>query len=449
MNLAKLSRENLICYCHYQSDWFRRNHHHVKIASLLQKVESGEIKKLIITAPPRHGKTTLVSQHFPPWYLGRNPDKKIIFTTYGQSLASDVGLLVRDQVMQESYQQIFNELRLSKDTKAKAKFNLFLDGHRTRGSYQAVGRMGSITGKGADLLVIDDLIKDYAEAMSPQIRKKCKDFWIHTLSTRREPGASTIVMATRWHEDDLPGYLLREEEGWQLFNLPAINEQGLALWPERFDLDYLLEQKKNMKRGFESQYQGRPSPEEGNLILKEYLGTYEELPRLGKWFQTWDLSFKENGGSYVVGAVWCLNEDLHLVDLFRGKWGFNQSAEKIMWAKKIWPQAHLTYVEDKANGPAINDYLKVKHGSIKMWTPVGGKEERVHAVEPYLILGKLKLPFYAAWLEAYKAELLAFPKADDNDQVDVTSMALNIAFSMKKSNYIMKGKRRKITNLQR
>lgn len=438
----KLAYNNLLSFCCYQSDWFMPAKHHALISKALMKVESGEIKKLIITAPPRHGKTTVVSQHFPAWFMGRNPSKKVIITTYAQDLANDLGQMVKDQVTQESYQEIFPDMELSKDSKAKSKFNISMDGKRTRGNFNAVGRGGAITGKGGHLIIVDDLIKDYAEAKSPTIRKKCIDFWKNTLSTRREKNAAIVVMATRWHEEDLIGHLLSEEKGWHILNLPALDEDDNALWPEMYDSDYLIEQRETMGIEFYAQYQGSPKNQQGNLFkLSSMQHTYDTSIRYepqykDKMIIVWDTTFKEDGTSYVVGQCWHQKGNMfYLRDQVRGKWGFSKTADMMLELAKKWPDAYYVYVENKANGEALCDYYKKGDGFKKgMCNPIPGltlfdpgkrsKVERADSVTKYWETGNVVLPENAQWKEKFMEEHLAFPAAKNDDQVDVSTSAL-------------------------
>lgn len=215
---------------------------HIKrICDGLEKVERGEIKRLIITLPPRHGKSTLVSEYFPAWYLGRNPSKSIIFASYGQEFATGFGRKVRNHMSSEEYYLVFPNTLLADDSSAANRF------HTTKGGvYYAVGAGASVTGRGAHILLIDDPIKSREEAESGLIRQKIKDWYSSTAYTRLEPDGAIVIVQTRWHNDDLVGWLLTEKkENWTVIDLPAIsideNGQEQALWPERFSLERLKE----------------------------------------------------------------------------------------------------------------------------------------------------------------------------------------------------------------
>jgi predicted phage terminase large subunit-like protein len=450
---VKMARKNLLSYCYLKSPWFHAARHHIELAKLLMKVEAGEITRLILSAPPRHGKTTIIGEHFPAWFMGRNPDKKIIYSTYGQSLSSDIGQLVRDQIYSDEFEQVFEKIRLSKDSKSKNKFHITKNNQRTRGQYIAVGRGGAVTGKGGHLIVVDDILKDYKESMSEAVRKECIDYWKNTLSTRMEKDAAVIIMATRWHEEDLIGYLLKEEknENWVVVNFPALDENENALWPEMYSKDYLLKQKKRLGREFDAQYQGSPTAKEGNLFKSAWMkNTYDSSELFTKrdlMIQYWDTTFKEDGTSYVVGQCWQKKGNQFFIrDQVRGKWGFSKTCEEILKFYQKWPDCYKCYIENKANGEAIVDNFK-KGAMFQRFNknPVPGiiahkvgsrsKEERADSVTMYWQTGNVRLPEKADWKKGFVDEHLSFPVAANDDQVDVSTAAISILAEVKKSFY--------------
>jgi hypothetical protein len=196
-------------------------HHLNLIADHLEAVERGEISRLLITTPPRHGKTMLTSEFFPAWYLGRNPEKFIIFITYSQERANDVGRKVRNQLTDPLHQSIFLNCKISEDSAASNKFST-----NQNGAYYAVGVGGPITGRGAHLLIIDDPIKGREDADSPTQRRKLIQWFQSVAYTRLMPSGSIIGIMTRWHEVDLAGWLLKGHENWATINLPALAEEN-------------------------------------------------------------------------------------------------------------------------------------------------------------------------------------------------------------------------------
>jgi len=194
------------------------NWHHELIADKLEAIERGELKRLMIFMPPRHGKSQLATINFPAWYLGRHPDGEIITVSYSGDLAMDFGGKTRDKIADESYGLVFDNLSLKEDEKSKGKWKT-----NKEDSYLSAGIGGAITGRGADILIVDDPIKNREEAESKVFRKKVWDFYTSTAYTRLNPGGAIIVILTRWHLDDLAGRLLtKSNEYWEILDLPAI-----------------------------------------------------------------------------------------------------------------------------------------------------------------------------------------------------------------------------------
>lgn len=240
-----IAQNELIVFCGFTNPRYEATWLHEEIARKLEKVQSGEIKRLIITVPPRHGKSELASINFPAWCLGKDPEQEIITSSYSADLAQDFGYKTRNLVNTPAYQELF-ETRLRDDSKSKAKW---LTGEG--GGYTSVGVGGAITGRGADKLIIDDPFKNRAEAESQLVRDNVWNWYTSTAYTRLEKGGAVVLILTRWHEDDLAGRLLKAQaEGgdqWDLINFPAIaiqdetyRKSGEALWPEKYDIDALM-----------------------------------------------------------------------------------------------------------------------------------------------------------------------------------------------------------------
>ena len=209
--------------------------HHRLIAEKLEAVERGEIDRLMIFMPPRHGKSELASKRFPAWCLGRNPKRQIIAASYNSDLASDFGRNVRNIVAEPEFGQVFRNVGLAPDSQAANRMNT-----NHGGTYVAAGVGTAVTGRGADIALIDDPFKDREEADSQRRRDVVWDWYRSTLFTRLMPGGAVVVILTRWHEDDLAGRLLEAEgDQWTVLSMPAINNAGEALWPEWYDVDAL------------------------------------------------------------------------------------------------------------------------------------------------------------------------------------------------------------------
>ena len=407
---------------------------HIKyISERLHALERGDIKRLIIETPPRHGKSMLVSIAFPGWFLGRNPDARVISASHTAMLASRNSRQVRNS-LQEHGDKIFGQA-VSKDSSAMDRWDM--DGHS--GGMLAAGIGGPLTGSGADLMIIDDPTKDAEQAYSKTHRDKIWDWWCTTARTRLHAGGKIVIVQTRWHQDDLVGRLLRAGgEEWERIRLPAIAEPedqlereiGEALWPDRYpigDLEAVRGQIGSF--AWSSLYQQNPVDSDGAIIKREWLRYYDIMPDdLTDLTQSWDLSFKETGASYVVGQVWGRKGSRrYLLDQFRKRCSFTDTIAAFRAMCEKWPNCKAKLVEDKANGPAVISALSDSIPGIIPVTPKGGKESRLRAVEPQFEAGNVYLPSsgLCPWMNDFEEELLTFPSGPFDDQVDAASMALN------------------------
>lgn len=273
-NASHFARNNLLSYAIGQWEGYKPASHHQLIAEKLEAVERGDIKRLMIFMPPRHGKSQLASEFFPAWYMGRNPDKYIITATYSQELAEDFGRKVRNQLQDSIHQVTFPDCHIASDSTSSKRF-----GTVEKGTYFAVGAGASITGRGAHLLLIDDPIKGREEADSETMRRKLKDWYQSVAYTRLMPEGAIVVIQTRWHEDDLAGWLLKEHEHerWDVIDLSAINKEGDALWPEQYPLSALEKIKETIgERDWSALYQQRPVVDGGNILKKKWWRVWPE-----------------------------------------------------------------------------------------------------------------------------------------------------------------------------
>jgi predicted phage terminase large subunit-like protein len=383
--------------------------------------------RIIINMPPRHGKSMVTAQWLPAWFLECFPEARVILTSYESTKASDWGRIVRD---------IFNlqELR----TKVRPDKSAIDNWETLRGGgMRTAGSGAAITGSGANLIIIDDPIKDWQEAHSPTMRKHLIDWFLSTLYTRKEPNATIVINHTRWHEGDLTGYLLSEHsDDWTHVCLPAMAEEndvlgreiGEALCQARYPIEELEKIKKAVGSFvWSGLFQQGPKPAEGNIIKIKWLKYYDILPfGVMPVGISVDATFKETkAGSFVAIQAWGKkNADFYLLDQIRDRMDFVATTEalKLMCAK--YPQARAKWIEDKANGPAIISILKKKIPGLIEVNPAGGKEARLQAVSPIFEAGNVHLPLKAEWIGEYVQEVTTFPNAKDDDQVDCTSQAL-------------------------
>lgn len=418
--------------------------HHRRIAAALERVERGEINRLIINMPPRHGKSMLASEYFPAWYLGRNPDRYVIHCTYAQDFADDMGRKVRNLMSQPAFESIFG-VGIRADSSSARRF------HTTEsGVYVAVGAGGPITGRGAHLLLIDDPIKGRADAESQALRKRLKDWYGSVAYTRLMPNSAVVIIQTRWHEDDLSGWLLQEhpDEHWTVLNLPAIGDDGSALWPAAYPLGRLEQIRRAIgTRDFEALYQQRPSPGEGGIIKRGWWQYYstrvspERLEYVGfdELIQSWDLAFKDTSNSdFVCGQVWGRKgPDAWLLDQVCERMSFTGTIKAIRDMTARWPKARPILIEDKANGPAAMSVLRTEIAGIVPVDPGNAsKESRVHAVTPMIEAGNVYLPSKAlglGWLDPFIEQSAAFPAGANDDMVDAMSQALGRLYRTRQS----------------
>ncbi|MGW7932316.1 phage terminase large subunit [Staphylococcus xylosus] len=426
----------------YYSDYLAYVHHgnyshfkHTKlICEYLQKIADGEQLNILIEMPPRHGKSMTVTESFPSYYLGKNPGKRVIATAYSDGLAEKFGRLNRNKF--EEFSKSLFDLELSSDKNA-AK-NWCVSNHI--GGMISTGIGGSITGEGADLLIIDDPIKNNESAQSITLRNKIWDEWETTLSTRLHDGASVIAIQTRWHEDDFIGRLLNKSpRKWIRLRLPAIAEDvddllnrkiGEPLCPELgFHSEWAQQKKKEVgSKTWASLFQQRPAPSEGNIFNRKWWQYYKELPYgITGLTISWDLTFKDADSSdFVVGQVWGRKgADKYLIDQVRDKMDFPTTISAVKSLSKKYPNARTKLIEDKANGPAVIATLKREISGIIPVNPEGGKVVRAQAVTPMIESGNVYLPENKSFTQDLIEECASFPNGKNDDMVDAMTQALN------------------------
>ena len=408
----------------------------------LTDLATGRIRRLLVSMPPRHGKSELISHWLPVWYLNTWPERRIILATYGADFAADWGRRVRNTV-QEHADTL--QVRIAQDSSAANRW------HTTAGGGMvAAGAGGPLTGRGADLFIIDDPIKTAEDAYSATWRERVWDWWTTTARTRLEPGASVVVLMTRWHDDDLAGRILRnaQESGdaWEVLNLPALaengdplgREPGEALWPERYDVEALQTTRREVgERTWSALYQQRPTVDEGGYFQRGWWRYYTRPPvRFDEVLQSWDMAFKGTASSdFVVGQVWGRQAaDRYLLDQVRGRWDFPRSLEAVRELSFRWPDARVKLVEDKANGSAVIDTLRRELQGLVPVEPMGGKVARAAAVSHQAEGGNVWLPARSIapdgtpvldpWVRDLVEECAAFPTGVNDDQVDAMTQAL-------------------------
>ena len=420
----------------------------------LDAVQQKESPRLMITFPPRHGKSEIASRCFPAYVLGRYPDSSIIATSYSSDLASRMNRDVQRIIDSDVYRELFPDTSLyGKNIRTTARGSYLRNSDifeivDHKGVYRSAGVGGGLTGMGSSIAIVDDPVKDRAEADSPTIRKNVWDWYTSTLYTRLAPGGGVILIQTRWHTDDLAGRLLEAEragEGdhWRVVNFPAIAEQdeywngklmrkaGEALHPERYPLEQLLAIKQAIgSRDWAALYQQHPIPDGGAIFKAEWLRFWlsKDLPNFDMMLTSWDMTFKEGtDNDFVVGQVWGrAGANFYLLDQVRGRWGFTDTLHHFQKLAQKWPMVRRHLIEDKANGPAVIDTLRNTVAGIIPVEPCGSKVARAHAVTTYFEAGNVLIPHpsIAPWVNDFMAELTTFPSAAHDDQVDAATQAV-------------------------
>ena len=430
LNLSTLELIKLFphTFATWASDGVWQDAKHLQyISKRIQRAVSRGSGRLIINMPPRHGKSWLISKWTPTWYLANNPDKDVLLCSYGDHFAATWGRQVRNEITQNNK----IDLSVKDDNRSTTSFEL------TQGALMATsGVGGALTGKGGDLIIIDDPHKNYDEAKSVVFQEKIKDWFNSTVYTRKQPDTTFIVLMTRWHENDMTGFLMDEHgDEWEQIILPAIaeegdelgREEGEALWPERFDIDELKRTQNAVGSfTFNGLYQQRPMGLEGGIIKQSYIRYYEKQPEPDFILISWDLNFKKtDDGSFVVGQVWFQQGvNYFLIDQFRERIGYVETKAAIKSMAEKYPSYNQIMVEAKANGEAILDDLR---GLVRGLTPFqsgDSKEARCSAVSPLFEAGNVFINPDASWTDKYIDELCTFPNAKNDDQVDATAQAL-------------------------
>lgn len=460
---AKKSRDSLLEFTRFtmpnpddiddaSRSLFETNWHHEAICELLQKVERGEILRAIITMPPRTGKSELCSRRFIPWFVGRDPYRQTIFATYGQEFADDFGRKAREIVRMPAYRQVFPGVELKSESKSANRQET-----NAGGMMVWLGVGGPATGRGADLLVVDDPIKLRAEAESFAHRNMIWDWFTSVAYTRLMPGGRIVVVLTRWHEDDIVGRIFnpdyvdpKEAAKWYRLDLPAIINEGKidealapedrerALWPGRFPLEVLKSTRAFIgDRDFTSLYQQKPSPPEGVFFHKDQIFTYreDELPKNARHYMTGDLALTEDkkNDETCVGQ-WLVDENDTLFlspDLIWERKTADRMVEKIIDKMQTF-EPMSTWWEKGQIDRAVGPFLKKRMAERGVFTfltalPLNGnKGQRAVAIRGRMAQGKVRFPAFAPWWPRAKDQLLKFTGSGDDaedDFVDMCSIA--------------------------
>ena len=415
---------------------FIEGDHHRVMADAFNRIADGELKRLIINMPPRHTKSEFASHLFPAWYLGRFPDRKVIQTAHTAELAVGFGRKVRNLVGSKDYEKIFTGVSLSADSKAAGRWNT-----NKAGDYFAIGVGGAVTGKGADILIVDDPHSEQEAAQNdPSVYDKTYEWYTSGPRQRLQPGGAICLVMTRWSKKDLTGSILKASiqrggsDEWEIIELPAILPSGNPLWPGFWPLDQLEALKAELPVGkWNAQYQQDPTSEEGAIIKREWWKewTKKDPPNCEFVIQSWDTAFlAKETADYSACTTWGVfyNEDreanIILLDALQERLEFpDLKARAYEMYKEYEPDAFI--VEAKAAGSPLIFELRRIGIPVSEYTPGRGRDKiaRVNAVSDLFHSGHVWAP-KKRWAEEVIEEFAAFPTGDHDDLVDSSTQAL-------------------------
>ena len=431
-------RESFIYFANQMWPIFISGKHHQIMANAFERVARGELKRLIINMPPRHTKSEFASYLLPAWFLGKFPHKKIIQTAHTAELAVGFGRKVRNLVGSENYGKVF-DTKLSSDSKAAGRWNT-----EVGGDYFAIGVGGAVTGKGADLLIIDDPHSEQeAKQGNPAVYDNVYEWYTSGPRQRLQPGGAIIIVMTRWSKRDLTGQIVKNsgKEGvdtWEVIDFPAILPSGTPLWPGFWKREALEALKAELPVAkWEAQYQQNPTSEEGAIIKRDQWRIWEEdtPPTCEYLIQSWDTAFeKSNRADYSACTTWGVfkhpNEhgdyrtNIIVLDAFKKRMEFPELKQKAFEMWKEWNPDSLI-VEKKAAGAPLIYEMRQMGIPLQEYTPSKGSDKiaRVNAISDMFSSGIVWCPD-TRWADELMEELAAFPNGDHDDLVDSTSQAL-------------------------
>ena len=433
------AQTNFMAFVQEMWPGFINGAHHKVMAQKFEDIANGKLKRLIINMPPRHTKSEFGSYMLPAWFLGRDPTKKIIQCSNTAELAVGFGRKVRNLVGSEQYAKIFPNVNLRSDSKAAGRWST-----NANGEYFAIGVGGTVTGKGADLLIIDDPHSEQEAAIAstnPEVYDKVYEWYSSGPRQRLQPGGAIIVIMTRWSKKDLTGRILKsaiEKDGdeWETIDFPAILPSGKALWPQFWDIKELEVLKEELPVSkWNAQYQQQPTSEEGALIKRDWWKVWdnENPPQCTYLIQSWDTAFTKNERSdYSACTTWgvfYLNEDemqpnVILLDAYKARLEFPELKEKAFNMYKEWtPDSFI--VEAKASGLPLIGELRRMGIPVSEFTPTRGNDKiaRLNSVTDLFASGKVWAP-PRRWADEVIEEMASFPNSDHDDLVDSSTQAL-------------------------
>ena len=414
---------------------FVEGKHHKIYAEKLNRIANGELKRLIVNMPPRHTKSEFASNLFPAFYMGRHPKAKLIQTTHTGELAIRFGRKAKNMIESSEYEKVFPEVTLAADSKAAGRWE-----SNHGGEYFAAGVGGAITGRGADLLIIDDPHSEQ-DALSPTVLESHYEWYTSGPRQRLQPGGSIVIVMTRWSIKDLTGKLLEAQakdpmaDQWEVVEFPAIINDK-PMWGNFWSMEGLLGVKASIPTAkWNAQWMQNPVAEEGALIKREWWQDWdkEQIPELQYVIQSYDTAFTAKTTSdYSAITTWGVftpeeggRPCIILLDAKRGRWNFPELKAKAQEEYSYW-EPELILVEAKASGLPLTHELQKAGIPVINFTPSKGndKHSRVNSVAPIFESGAVYAPVGRRWAEEVIEECAAFPFGDHDDYVDSMTQAL-------------------------
>ena len=440
LDLREQASEKFMPFAHHVYENFIEGRHHRIIAEKLEQVAQGKLKRLIINMPPRHSKSEFASFLMPAWFLGRNPKLKIIQATHNTELAVRFGRKVRDLIDDPQYKDIFPDTNLKEDNKGAGKWQT-----DKGGEYFAAGVGAAVTGRGADLFVIDDPHSEQ-DALSESAFDNAYEWYTSGPRQRLQPGGAIIIVMTRWGKKDLTGRLMAAQgsdvmaDQWEVVEFPAIMPSDEPLWPEFWEKDELLSVKASLSPSkWNAQWQQNPTSEEVAMIKRDWWQPWEDenVPRLNYILQSYDTAFsKKETADYTAITTWGVfdphedgTEHLILLDAKKDRYNFPELKEVALEEYEYW-EPDMVLVEGKASGLPLADELMRINIPVVTYSPGrrkrgGGidKTTRMHMVAPIFEAGRVWAP-NKSFAEEVIEECASFPNGDHDDFCDSMTMAL-------------------------
>jgi len=429
------AQDDFMAFVKHVYDGFIEGDHHKKVAKQFEKLAKNPGSRIIVNMPPRHTKSEFASYLLPAWLIGKNPTLKIIQTTHTSELAVRFGRKVRNLMELEVYKAIFPDVELRVDSKAAGRWET-----AQGGEYYAAGVGGAITGRGADLLIIDDPHSEQ-DALSETAMESAYEWYTSGPRQRLQPGGSIVVVMTRWSLKDLTGKLIKAQgadvmsDQWDMIEFPAILPSDNILWPEFWKKEELLKVKASLSLGkWNAQWQQNPTAEEGAIIKKEWWNVWESetVPPVSYIMQSYDTAFsKKETADYSAITTWGIfqpeeggPDHIILLDARKGRWDFPELKSTAKEEYKYW-EPDMVIIEAKATGTPLTDELRTMGIPVINYTPSKGRDKhtRMHMVAPIFESGMVWAPD-KKFSEDVIEECVAFPNGDNDDYCDSMSMAL-------------------------